>query len=104
MDVFGILEIAIAVLCAVTYGFMIYFKIRGNLLAAVSELIALAEETGMTGSDKMAMVVNELYAMVPGLLRQALNKARIEAIAQTVFDWMRKYTDEYRKKHSEPPG
>ena len=98
MNVFDILEIVIVALCAITYGFMLYFKVKGNVLGAVSELIALAEETGLAGSEKMAKVVDELYEKVPGPLKRVLNKECLEKIAQTIFDWMRRYTTEYQKK------
>lgn len=101
MNVFDILEIVIVALYAVTYGFMLYFKVKGNVLGAVSELIALAEETGLAGGEKMAKVVDELYEKVPGPLKRVLNKECLEKIAQTIFDWMRKYTTEYQKKQQE---
>ena len=78
MNVFDILEIVIVALCAITYGFMLYFKVKGNVLGAVSELIALAEETGLAGSEKMAKVVDELYEKVPGPLKRVLNKECLE--------------------------
>lgn len=102
MNVFDILEIVIVALCAITYGFMLYFKVKGNVLGAVSELIALAEETGLAGSEKMAKVVDELYEKVPGPLKRVLNKECLEKIAQTIFDWMRRYTTEYQKKQEAP--
>lgn len=101
MNVFDILEIVIVALCAITYGFMLYFKVKGNVLGAVSELIALAEETGLAGSEKMDKVVDELYEKVPGPLKRVLNKECLEKIAQTIFDWMRRYTTEYQKKQQE---
>ena len=102
MNVFDILEIVIVALCAITYGFMLYFKVKVNVLGAVSELIALAEETGLAGSEKMAKVVDELYEKVPGPLKRVLNKECLEKIAQTIFDWMRRYTTEYQKKQEAP--
>lgn len=54
MDFLSVLEIIVVVICAITYGFMLFFKVRGNVLGAVSELIALAEASGLTGSEKMS--------------------------------------------------
>ena len=93
MNVFDILEIVIVALCAITYGFMLYFKVKGNVLGA--------EETGLAGSEKMAKVVDELYEKVPGPLKRVLNKECLEKITQTIFDWMRRYTTEYQKKQQE---
>ena len=103
MGLLDIIEIIIIAVCAITYGFMLYFKVKGNVLGAVSELIALAEETGLTGSEKMAQVVAALYEKVPGPLKKILNEPCLEKIAQTIFNWMRKYSDEYQKSQQKEP-
>ena len=92
MDFLSVLEIIVVVICAITYGFMLFFKVRGNVLGAVSELIALAEASGLTGSE----VVNGLYVKIPAPLKKIFTPERLQSIAQTIFDWMRKYADEYK--------
>lgn len=94
---FDVLEIAVVVLCAITYGLMLYFKVKGNLMGGVSELIALAESTGLAGKEKMSQVVDAMFDKVPAPLKKVLTKNCLEKIAQTIFDWMRRYSDEYRK-------
>ena len=96
MDFLSVLEIIVVVICAITYGFMLFFKVRGNVLGAVSELIALAEASGLTGTEKMSQVVNGLYVKIPAPLKKIFTPERLQSIAQTIFDWMRKYADEYK--------
>lgn len=98
MEFISVLEIVVVVICAITYGFMLFFKVRGNVLGAVSELIALAEASGLTGAEKMAQVVQALYAKIPAPLKKIFTEGRLQKIAQTIFDWMRKYADEYKSK------
>ena len=95
IGVIDIIEIIITVLCCITFALMVYFKVRGNILGGVSELIALAEQTGLAGSEKMSQVVESLYDKVPAFLKGVLNKDRLQKIAQWIFDWMRKYADAY---------
>lgn len=90
-----IVNIVIIILCVVTYALMLYFRVKGDVTGAVSELIALAESTGLTGKEKMAQVVAALYKKVPAALKKILNEDRLESIAQWIFDWMRKYADNY---------
>lgn len=97
MSVMNVLEILIVVICAVTYGFMLYFKVKGNLAEGVSELIALAEKTGLPGNKKMEQVVDAMYERVPKTLKKILNKHELEKIAQWVFDWMKRYAESYKK-------
>lgn len=96
MDFLSVLEIIVVAICAITYGFMLFFKVRGNVLGAVSELIALAEASGLTGAEKMSQVVNGLYLKIPAPLKKIFTPERLQSIAQTIFDWMRKYADEYK--------
>ena len=96
MDFLSVLEIIVVVICAITYGFMLFFKVRGNVLGAVSELIALAEASGLTGSEKMSQVVNGLYVKIPTPLKKIFTPERLQSIAQTIFDWMRKYAEEVK--------
>lgn len=92
----NIVEIVVVIICAVTYGMMLYFKVKGNLAEGVSELIALAEKTNLSGSKKMEQVVNAMYDKVPSWLKKILGKYELEKIAQWVFDWMRKYAEAYQ--------
>lgn len=101
MNVIGIIEIVIAILCIITYALMLYFKVKGNVVGAVSELIALAEKTGLSGTEKMAQVVDALYSKVPAFLKKILSKKRLQDIAQWIFEWMRKYAESYVEKAKE---
>ena len=95
MSVIDVLEMLIVIIL------MLYFKVKGNLTEGVSELIALAEKTGLPGNEKMAQVVEAMYERVPKWLKKILNKYELEKIAQWVFDWMRKYADAYKEELSE---
>lgn len=98
MEIMNVVALCLAVICSVVIGVMLYFKVRGNVFAVVSELIALAEATGLTGVEKMDQVVLGLYDLVPKPFRSILTLPRLEAIAQGIFNWMRRYADEYRKQ------
>lgn len=98
MELSEILNLLLVLLCTTGAGIMFYFKVRGNVMAAVSEFIAMAETTNLTGAEKMAKVVGQLAQLVPSPLKTIFTAKRLEAIAQWVFDWMRKYADEYKSK------
>jgi len=104
MSIPEIISTVVTVICAIICGVAFYFRVKGNVIAAVSELIALAETTGLAGPEKMAQVVTGLSNMVPTFLRKILTPERLERIAQWVFDWMRKYANEYMKASAETGG
>lgn len=95
MTTMQIVDIVVAVLCVIGYAVMIYFKVRGNVVEAVAELIAAAETTGLAGSDKMAKVVAELAGMVPAPLKGFLTEKMLQSIAQSIFDRMKQYALNY---------
>lgn len=105
MSFLQIADIILIVLCVIGYAAQMYFKVRGNVLAAVSELVATAEKTGLTGPEKMEQVVAGLYEKVPAPLKKILTGDRLRDIAQGIFNWMRKYADAYVKatEKSETP-
>lgn len=92
MKVFDIVAI---VVCVIGYGLMIYFKIRGDLVGSLAELIAAAESTGLVGSEKMAQVVARLAEMVPAPLKGFLTESVLRKLAQGIFDWMKQYALNY---------
>lgn len=96
MSIVDLTEIIVVTICVVMYGLMLYYKVRGNITEGISELIALAEKTGLPGNEKMAAVVESMYGKVPIGLRKILNKNELEKLAQIVFNWMRKYADLYK--------
>ena len=63
----------------------------------------MAEETNLIGSEKMALVVSKLHAMVPAAFKAYFSEERLEKMAQWVFDWMRKYAVAYIHSHENDP-
>ena len=114
MDYHDIIGIAAVVLWIVVVIVALYFRSKGNVLGVVSKLIALAEETGMPGPDKMAFVVDEMYKYLPTPFRAILTREKLQVIAQFIFDWTRKYALDYlaekskkeeaKKKPEDPVG
>lgn len=96
-DVFGIISVIcwIALMIA-----MFYYQEKGNVIKMISKFIALAEETGQPGPDKMTLVVDWMYKALPAPFRGFLPKDKLQVIAQYVFDWTRKYALDYLAEKS----
>ena len=92
MKIFDIIAI---VACIIGYGLMIYFKVRGDLVGSLAELIAAAETSGLANSEKMAQVVTRLAEMIPAPLRGFVTESVLRKLAQGIFDWMRAYANNY---------
>lgn len=94
-EVFGIVCLAFLFFWIL---FGAYQKAKGNAFGMIAELIAYAEKTGLAGPDKMDMVVNDLYEIVPAPFRFILTRERIRIAAQNIFNCMKDYALEYLRE------
>ncbi len=99
MDAERIITIVSFVLTIAAFAWGLYEKVKGDSTAAVSGLIATAEETGLVGTEKMQLVVGWLYDMIPAVFKKTLNKEALQALAQRIFDYMKKYANAYIDSH-----
>lgn len=98
-----IILIVSIVLNIAIFAWGLYNRTKGNAAAAASSLIASAEETGLLGPEKMALVVDRLYDMIPASFKTILNKQTLQVIAQKIFDYMKKYANAYIKSKQGNP-
>ena len=103
MNYTQIISIVAYVACVAIFAVALYFKVKGNVVGAVSELIAMAETTELAGKEKMALVVSQLYNQIPAPFKGILTESTLESIAQWIFDWMRKYANAYIESHKDYP-
>lgn len=99
MNVSEIITLVCVVLSAALYGVMMYFRVKGNATSAATELIALIEQSGLLGKEKMAYVVEELFRMIPAPFKSVFTEDRLETLAQEIFDNMKDYALEYIGQH-----
>lgn len=94
-------EIVLSVIVFIVGGFVAYFGTKSSITSMVSYLIAQAEKTALTGSEKMQLVVSELYTKVPAVLKKLFTLETLEKIAQAIFDCMKEYAIEWANKQDE---
>ncbi len=95
-----IINIVLALLSVVLAYVTYFFDTRRKIQEQVNGKIDLAEETGEVGAEKLAMVVNSLYGIVPAIFKPFLTKAAIEKIVQKAFDKMEEYAQKQVEKKS----
>lgn len=99
MTVDNIIAIASFVLTVVIFAWGLYQRVKGKATASVSALIAMAEETGLPGKEKMAQVVAQLHDLIPAPYKQFVTPEALEKLAQWIFDYMKKYALAYIDTH-----
>lgn len=96
-EILGIASV-VMLLFWILYG--VYQRAKGNAFGMIAEFIAYAENTGLAGPEKMAMVVDNLYEIIPAPFKLILTRERLREAAQNVYEWMKAYALEYIKKKS----
>lgn len=64
---------------------------KPTLFSEIETQITLAEAQNLTGAEKMERVVNTVYDSVIPLLKGYFTKARIEKIAQNIYNKMKEF-------------
>jgi len=99
MEADKIVSIVFFILAVAVFVWGLYQRVKGNAAASASAFIAQVESTGLVGPEKMELVVNWLYDMIPVPFRKILTKEALQGIAQTIFDYMKRYTLAYIDTH-----
>lgn len=93
-----ILEIVVILVAMLIIGFL---RLREAMNIDIVNLIAEAEKMTVPGEEKMKYVVGRIYVSLGTLAQTYFTKERIESIAQKLFDKIRAYAEEYKKRTKE---
>lgn len=93
-----ILEIIVIFAAMLIIGFL---RLREAMNIDIVNLIAEAEKMAVPGEEKMKYVVGRIYTSLGTLAQTYFTKERIESIAQKLFDKIRAYAEEYKKRTKE---
>ncbi len=93
-----ILKIAVIIIAMLVVGF---FRLREAMNVDIVNLIAEAEKMAVPGEEKMKYVVGRIYTSLGTLAQTYFTKERIESIAQKLFNKIRAYAEEYKKRTKE---
>ena len=91
MTVTIIIRIVIIVVALIALGVIAVLNNKANLLSEIETQITLAEAQNLTGAEKMERVVNTVYNSTIPIIRGYFTKARIEKIAQAIYDRMKEF-------------
>lgn len=94
------IDILLGVVAILITLFSYYLSIRYKVREAAEGAINAAEELSQIGEEKMAIAVEQIYSMLPLVVKPLFSKAFIEQVIQEVFDSMERYvkTQEYKFK------
>lgn len=101
MTTANIINIVLGVLLVVLYVVGYYFSTKTKLMKAAAGAINNAEQDDKTGEEKMAIAIEQIYALVPVALRPFFTKHVVEGLVQAAFDKIDDFAEKQVKKAAE---
>lgn len=98
MNISEILNIILVVLTVISTFVGYYFKVKEKITKEINKYINEAEDGSTVGAEKMEIVVNNLYSLVPAPYKGILNKNVIEKMVQLAFDKIEEYVKKQEVK------
>lgn len=89
--VISLLAVAVTL---VSYYFYIKQKLRESALNAINS----AENADAAGAEKMRLAVDQVYALVPPLLKPVISRELVGQLIQAVFDKMQEFAKKNLQK------
>ena len=74
-----------------------YFSIRSKIQRAAGDAINVAEDLERLGNEKMEIAVNQLYEIVPPIIKPFITKSVLQSIVHFTFDRMEDYAYKQNK-------
>jgi hypothetical protein len=87
------INIALGVLAIGVTFFSYYLAIRNKIEQAAKDAINIAEDLDKIGAEKMQIAVEQVYAVIPAIVKPVFPKDFIEQIIQEVFDKMTEFAE-----------
>ena len=84
--VLGVLAIGVTL-------FSYYLAIKNKIEEVAKDAINAAEDLDKIGAEKMQIAVEQVYAVIPAIVKPAFPKDFIEQIIQEVFDKMTEFAE-----------
>lgn len=87
------INIALGVLAIGVTFFSYYLAIRNKIEQAAKDAINIAEDLDKIGAEKMEIAVEQVYAVIPAIVKPVFPKEFIEQIIQEVFEKMTEFAE-----------
>lgn len=75
-----------------------YFYVKGKAYKAAEGAVDDAEQDGKTGAEKLEIATDQVYAIIPVVLKPFITKDIVRDIVQAAFDKIEAYAKKQVKK------
>lgn len=85
------INIVLGILAVIVTFMSYYFAIKSKIEKAAGNTINFVEDVDAIGEEKMKIAVEQIYSIVPAVVKPIFNRTFIEQITQEVFDKMAEF-------------
>lgn len=98
MTIAQIVNIILGVLSVVISFIGYYFYIRQKVSQAATNAVNDAEQDGKTGKEKLQAATEQVYAIIPAVMKPIIPRTVVEGLVQAAFDKIEEYANKQVKK------
>ena len=92
-----ILTIVFGIAAAVFTFIGYWFSIKSKIQSAAEDAINMAEELDKLGKEKLQAAVDQVYAIIPVVIKPFISKEMVTTLVQMTFDKMEEYALKQKK-------
>lgn len=104
MNTSQIINIVLGVLSVLITFVGYYFYIRGKAIKAAQKAVNDAEQDDKTGAEKLQIAVEQVYSLIPPILKPVITRTIITGIVQAAFDKIEAYAKKQIQKKTVTTG
>lgn len=98
------INVALSILAVVVTFFSYYLAVKNKIEEAAKDAINAAEDLELIGQEKMQIAVEQVYNVIPSMMKPVFPKSFIEQIIQEVFDKMVEFAEKQIAKEQKKNG
>ncbi len=94
----NILTVIFAILAVAGIFLSYYFHVKAKIYSETENAVNNAEQDDKVAAEKMTLAVDQIYGIVPTVLKPLFTRKVIEKIVQKAFDRIEEYAKKQKKK------
>lgn len=91
MTLEAIINILLGILAIIVSFISWYFYVKSKIYKATEGAVNDAEQDGKTAEEKLSMAVEQVYSVIPAILKPIISKEVVRGIVQAAFDKIEAY-------------
>lgn len=98
MNTAEIISLVLGIVGFITTCLSYYFAIRYKIKSSCEDAINNAEDSGESAEGKLELAVEQVYAIIPAIVKPIFTKAIVRQMVQATFDKIKAFAEKEKEK------